>query len=159
MAAGIMEKDGTSGAVEKSKKSSAFLAESVSLVKLRESDADPRGVNEKFSRAASVSSKVCYADILRCSSGCNKAELSADLELRQTLFVSSLIQQLRPTPEVLLSASAFHSELTPATFPNKVRAEAAAPRVTEFRRVRRHLAGRQRRHHESCAPRRAGSQG
>ncbi|WP_447754838.1 hypothetical protein [Pseudomonas nicosulfuronedens] len=155
MAAGIMENDGTSRAVAKSKKSSASPLGSVSLVKLLEIDANRHGVNETFSWAASVSSKIYYSDFSRC----NKTELSAELAPCQALFVSSLIQQLRPTPEVLLSASTINSELTPATFPNKVRAEAAAPRVTEFRRVRRHPAGRQRRHHESRAPHRAGSQG
>lgn len=159
MAAGRMENDGTSCAVLSSKKSSASPAGIVSQVKLRKFGANPLGANEKFRRTLSLSSKFCYVPICRRESGCNKYELIAEKEPRQTLFVSFLKQQLLSITEVHLQAFAIHSELTPATFPNKDRATAAAPRVTEFRRVRRHPAGRQRRHHESRAPRRAGSQG
>ncbi|MEP9318958.1 hypothetical protein ABKS89_17615 [Pseudomonas sp. LABIM340] len=155
MAAGTMESDGTYRAVETGKKSGASRTGSVSLVKLREFGANPQGVNKKFSRADSFSSKFCYAGSLRC----NKDELSPEIKPRQTVCVSFLKQQLRRRDEVLLQAFAIHSELTPVTFPRKVRATAAAPRVTEFRRERCHPAGRQRRPHESRAPRRAGSQG
>ncbi|MBD9501822.1 hypothetical protein IB256_13625 [Pseudomonas sp. PDM17] len=155
MAAETMENDGTYRAVETSRKSDASRAGSASLMKLREFDANPRGVNEKFSRADSVSSKFCYAGSLLC----NKHELSPEIKPRQTVFVSFLKQQLLRRAEVLLQAFAIHSELTPVTFPKKARATAAVPRVTEFRRERCHPAGRQRRPHESRAPRRAGSQG
>ncbi len=155
MAAGMMEYDGTSRAVETSKKSGASRLGSVSLVKLRESHADPLGVKEKFSRLAANSSKICYAS----SSGCNKAELSTEFGAGQELFVSFVKQQLRCTTEVLLQAFAISSELTPAPFPRKGCAGAATSRVTESRRERRHPAGQPRRYHESRAPRRAGSQG
>ena len=159
MAAETMENDGTCRAVETSKKSDASRVGSVSLVKLRKFDANPRGVNKKFSRADFVSSKFCYARISMCGLRCNKNELSAEIKPSQTAFVSFLKQQLRRRAEVLLQAFAIHSELTPATFPQKARATAAAPRVTEYRRERCHPAGRQRWPHESRAPSRAGSQG
>lgn len=159
MAAGIMENDGTSRAVETSKRSSASRPGSVSLVKLWKFGANPLGAIEKFSRTGAVSSKVCYAHFSMCHSGCNRYELQVELEPRQARPVSLLKQQLRHIAEALPQAFAIHSELVPATFPKKVRATAAAPQVTEFRRERRHPAGRQRRPHESRALRRAGSQG
>jgi hypothetical protein len=124
-------------------------------VKLWKFGANSCGAIEKFSRVGAVSSKVCYAD----SSRCNKPSLSAVLMARQTLFVSFLKQQLLPTAEVHLQAFAIPFELIPATVPRKGRAKAPAPRVTESRRERRHPAGQPCRHHESRAPRRAGSQG
>ena len=159
MAAGRMEMDGTSRAVLSGKKSSVSQAKSVSPVKLRKCGAPPRSANKKFRRARALSSEFCYADLSHCRFGCNNDELSAESEPYQTLVVSSLKQQLRASAEVFLQASAPHSELNPATLPRKGRATAAAPQVTESRRVRRHPAGRQGRHHESRAPRRAGSQG
>ncbi|MFS2123271.1 hypothetical protein [Pseudomonas sp. Pseusp97] len=159
MAAELMENGGTSRAARTSMKNSARRPESVSPVKLFKSDADSRGANKKLSRVAVVSSKVCYAGVSSYSPVCNKTELFSESSACQTLFVSSLKQQLPATAEVYLQAFAISSELTPATFPKKARARAAAPRVTESRRERRHPAGRQRRHHPSRAPRRAGSQG
>jgi len=159
MAAGLMESDGTSRAVERSQKSSASRLGSVSPVKLWEHDANPQGINKKLSLIAAVSSKICYASASSHRAVCNKTELFNEFNLRQTLFVSSLKQQLPPAAEVHLQAFALPSELTPTIFPRKVRASAATPRVTESRRERRRPAGRPRRYHESRAPRRAGSQG
>ena len=155
MAAALMENRGFFCSRDRSQNRSASRAGSVSLVTPWKLGANPRGAMEKFSRTAAVSSKVCYADL----SLCNKCELSTELAPRQTASVSIVKQQLPYTAEVLLPVFAMPSVLTPATFPPKSRAMAAAPQVTEFRRAHRHPAGRQRRHHESRAPRRAGSQG
>lgn len=159
MAAALMEFDGTSHAVKTSRKSNASRAESVSLVKRQEYCVPLRGAIEKFSPSAFVSSKVSYAPLSWRSSRCNRPELSVELDPRQTLIVSTLKQQLRCRVEVALQVFATPSGPAPATFSKQVRAPAAAPRVTESRRERRHPAGRQRRPHESRAPRRAGSQG
>lgn len=155
MAAGKMETDGTLRFVETVGKSTAMNSQSVSLLKLWNVGVKPSDLLGKFASYALAIQQVGYA----ISSGCNKPELSAELANRQSLFVLSLIQQLRSFTEVHLPSSASPCQCPPAPFLRKGRAIAAASQMTEFRRGRRHPAGRQGRSHESRAARRAGSQG